>query len=93
MAAAPQAEQAADMSRQDLRAARKALRQELRQAQPAADNDELLILVATILIPPLGVFLFENNEFTNRVLISLILTIFFWFPGLIYSLLVVLGVI
>lgn len=49
---------------------------------------EVVIIICAILIPPLGVYLYEG-EITNRFWISLLLTILFFIPGMIYSLLVV----
>jgi uncharacterized membrane protein YqaE (UPF0057 family) len=56
----------------------------------AAEINLLLLILITILIPPLGVYLHEG-EINTRFWISLILTLLFYFPGLIYSLIVILG--
>lgn len=77
--------------RQERRAQRKAIRSAMKDLRKADVSDELLlIIIITILIPPLGMFLYEG-DFTNRVLISLLLTLLFYLPGLIYTLLVILG--
>ena len=57
----------------------------------SADDRLILLVILAILIPPLAVFLARGigTEFW----ISLILTLLFYFPGMIYSLLVVLDVI
>ena len=57
-------------------------------AEPLADRT--LIIILAILIPPLGVYLHEG-EINSKFWISLLLTLLFWLPGAIYSLLVVLG--
>ncbi|MEL7689488.1 YqaE/Pmp3 family membrane protein [Citromicrobium bathyomarinum] len=44
----------------------------------------IIILIATILLPPLGVAL--KHGLGSQFLISLILTPIFYIPGLIYSL-------
>lgn len=57
-------------------------------AEPIADRT--LIIILAILIPPLGVYLYEG-EINSKFWISLLLTLLFWLPGAIYSLLVVTG--
>jgi uncharacterized membrane protein YqaE (UPF0057 family) len=52
----------------------------------------VLLVILAILIPPLAVFL-HQGEINNRFWISLVLTLLFVLPGVIYSLLVVLNVI
>jgi uncharacterized membrane protein YqaE (UPF0057 family) len=58
-------------------------------AEPVVTNTLLLVLI-TILIPPLGVYL-HQGEINTKFWISLLLTLLFYFPGLIYSLIVILG--
>lgn len=55
-----------------------------------SEINTLLLVIITILIPPLGVFLHQGG-ITNKFWISLLLTLLFYVPGLIYSLIVVLG--
>ena len=77
--------------RQERRAKRKAIRSAFKDLRKADVSDDLLlIIIITILIPPLGMFLFEG-DLTSRVLISLLLTLLFYLPGLIYTLIVILG--
>lgn len=75
--------------RQEVKAAIKAHKQAKKSGQSAAD-DELLIIIITILLPPLGVALYEGRV-TGKFWLSLLLTLLFYVPGLIYSLLVVTG--
>lgn len=76
--------------RQERRAKRMAIRSAIKDMRKADVSDDLLlIIIITILIPPLGMFLFEG-DFTDRVLISLLLTLLFYLPGLIYTLIVIL---
>lgn len=49
----------------------------------------LLLVLITILIPPLGVYLYED-EINEKFWIALVLTLLFYVPGLIYSLIVIL---
>lgn len=54
-------------------------------------SENLLVLILiTILIPPLGVFL-HQGAINTKFWLSLLLTLLFYVPGLIYSLIVVLG--
>ena len=56
-----------------------------------SDDDVLLILLVILcfLIPPLAVAIASDWDLT-KILISLILTLLFWFPGIIYALYIVL---
>ncbi len=85
-----------DLSRSDKKARFKEVKKELKDykklkkagKEPLADRT--LIIILAILIPPLGVYLHEG-EINSKFWISLVLTLLFWLPGAIYSLLVVLG--
>jgi len=71
---------------------KKALRQfkaEKRAGKEPSENTVLLVILA-ILLPPLAVYLHEG-EVNTRFWISLVLTLLFWLPGVIYALIVVLG--
>ncbi|MEQ8702348.1 MAG: YqaE/Pmp3 family membrane protein [Phaeodactylibacter sp.] len=77
--------------RQERRAKRKAIRTAVKDWRKAdLSDDTLLLIIITILLPPLGMFLYEG-DFTTRVLISLLLWLLFYLPGLIYTLVVILG--
>jgi len=58
----------------------------------ADDEQTILLVVLAILLPPLAVYL-HQNAINTKFWISLILTLLFWVPGVIYALLVVLGAI
>lgn len=58
--------------------------------QEEIDENLALLIILAILIPPLGVFL-HQGEINEKFWISLILTLLFFVPGAIYSVLVVLG--
>ncbi len=60
------------------------------QTKLSADNNTLLYVILSIIIPPLAVGLFDNG-LTTRFWIDLILTLLFFIPGVIYALIVVLG--
>lgn len=53
-------------------------------------TNTLLLVIVTILLPPLGVFLHEG-EINSKFWIDLLLTLLLYIPGLIYGLIVVLG--
>lgn len=57
-----------------------------------ADDNTILLAILAILLPPLAVFL-KEDAITTKFWISLILTLLFWIPGVIYSLLVVFDVV
>ncbi len=70
-----------------LKKAIKQYKAELKDGEEINDK-KLLTIIFSILIPPVGVVLYENTV-TTKFWISLLLTCIFWFPGVIYSLLVV----
>ena len=51
-------------------------------------DEELLFIILAVLIPPLAVFL--KFGISNKFWIDILLTIFFYLPGIIYALIVVL---
>ncbi|HEU4472870.1 MAG TPA: YqaE/Pmp3 family membrane protein [Flavisolibacter sp.] len=55
-----------------------------------AVTNTLLLVIIAILLPPLAVFL-HQGEINSRFWISLLLTLLFYLPGLIYALVVILG--
>jgi len=67
----------------------KAFKKEKKAGREASDNTVLLCILA-VLLPPLAVYLHEG-EVNNRFWISLLLTLLFWFPGIIYALIIILG--
>jgi uncharacterized membrane protein YqaE (UPF0057 family) len=83
---------------------RKAIRHQLKEAVKSykakhniaeaapnqTDENTLLLVIVAILLPPLAMFLYEG-DITGRFWISLLLTLLFYFPGLIYTLIVILG--
>ena len=60
-----------------------------RSGKTVDDNTVLLVILA-ILLPPLAVYLHEG-EINIKFWISILLTLLFWVPGVIYALIVVLG--
>ena len=57
-------------------------------AEPSTNT--LLLVILAILLPPLAVYL-HQGEINNKFWISLVLTLLFWIPGVIYALIVILG--
>ncbi len=74
----------------------KELRKELKKFKVAkkAGNEPstntVLLVILAILLPPLAVYLHEG-VINKRFWISLILTLLFWLPGIIYALIIILG--
>ena len=67
----------------------KSFKKERRHGQEPSTNT-LLLVILCILLPPLAVYL-HQGEINNKFWISLLLTLLFWLPGVIYALIVVLG--
>ncbi len=64
------------------------IKKEIKEAkEQGADDEYILMMVLAFLIPPLGIGL--TYGITTEFWISLILTLIFWFPGAIYSLIMV----
>lgn len=59
-----------------------------RGAEPSTNT--ILLAVLAILLPPLAVYLHEGTT-NNKFWISVLLTLLFWVPGVIYALIVVLS--
>jgi uncharacterized membrane protein YqaE (UPF0057 family) len=53
-------------------------------------TNTLLLVILAILLPPLAVYL-HQGEINSKFWISLLLTLLFWLPGVIYALIVILG--
>ena len=58
----------------------------------AADESTILLAILAILLPPLAVYL-KEGDLTTNFWVSVILSLLFWVPGVIFALLVVLDVI
>lgn len=87
-------EEKKSMTRKERKATRKEVKKNLKESisnfEEASDVDLTLLVIVTILIPPVGMLLHEG-DITNRFWISLLLTLLFYIPGLIYTLVVILG--
>ncbi len=102
-AVAPAAE-TAQLSAREKRQQRKTMRQDLRQrlrdARAAGDEELVLLIILAILLPPLAMYLYEG-DFTTRFWISLVLTLLGaglivgvsflgWLPAVAYTLYIIL---
>jgi uncharacterized membrane protein YqaE (UPF0057 family) len=85
-------EQEAALSKKEIRQERKAFKKELKAKlkELRASDDLLLLIIIAILLPPLAMYLYEGS-ITTRFWISLLLTLLFYLPGLVYTLVVILG--
>ncbi|OAV45925.1 hydrogenase expression protein [Lewinella sp. 4G2] len=54
------------------------------------DDGDILLIILAILLPPLAVFL-HQGEINTKFWISLVLSLLFFLPGVIYALLVITG--
>ena len=85
-----------EMSRKEKREYRKAMRKQIKdeirewRRGGSADTDTLLLVIIAILLPPLAMGIYEGG-LTSRFWISLLLTLLFYLPGLIYTLVIILG--
>lgn len=70
---------------------RKLIDKEAQHNKAASDVDLVLLVILAILLPPLAVFLKRGLD--TMFWISLLLTLLFWFPGVIFALLIVLDAI
>lgn len=61
-----------------------------KRAGDEPSTNTLLLVILAILLPPLAVYLHEGT-INTKFWISLILTLLFWLPGVIYALIVILG--
>jgi uncharacterized membrane protein YqaE (UPF0057 family) len=63
-----------------------------KRAGRAEETDQVLLVILAILLPPLAVYL-KEGEVNTRFWISVILTLLFWIPGVVFALLVVFDAI
>ena len=61
-----------------------------KKAGQAPDDNTVLLVILAILLPPLAVYL-HQGEINAKFWISILLTLLFWIPGVIYALIVILG--
>lgn len=59
------------------------------KATGEANTNTILLAILAIILPPLAVYLHEN-AFNGKFWLSVLLTLLFWIPGVIYALIVVL---
>lgn len=68
---------------------RKAMKSTVKKAKYRGSDTDLLLIIIAVLIPPLGMFLYEDGA-SSRFWLSLLLTLVGYFPGLIYTLYIIL---
>ena len=76
--------------RRDQRKQAKQLMKEYKNGEADVEEGSLLLIILAILLPPLAVFLYEG-AINTKFWISLVLTLLFFLPGIIYALLVITG--
>jgi uncharacterized membrane protein YqaE (UPF0057 family) len=83
------------LSKKERKARIKEVKKELKEykkekrAGQEPSTDKTLLIILAILLPPLAVYLHEG-AINNKFWISLLLTLLFWLPGVIYALVVIL---
>ncbi len=78
------------MTAKEKRTMRKEVKKALKDAKKSdSDVPLVLLVILAILIPPLAMALYDG--ISNRFWISLLLTLLFFVPGMIYTLVVILG--
>ncbi len=79
--------------RTQLKTLKKDLRHQIKELKAQhgdMDNNQVLAIIFSVILPPLGV-LIHQGTINNKFWLSLLLTLIIWLPGVIYSLLVVTG--
>ena len=74
----------------EAKTAMKEFKKDKKAGKAEGSTNTFLLVIITILIPPLGVFLHEG-EINGKFWLDLLLTLLFYVPGLIYGLIVVLS--
>ena len=69
---------------------KKEVKEKLKQAKKSADDNKILAVILAILIPFVGVAVYESG-ITKHFWIDLLLTLLFYLPGLIYALYIILS--
>ncbi len=77
-------------NKKDLKNALVKARKDKKENRSADDTELLLLVILAILLPPLAVYLYDGS-ITINFWISLILTLIFWLPGIIFALVYILG--
>ncbi|MET0635643.1 MAG: YqaE/Pmp3 family membrane protein [Chitinophagaceae bacterium] len=84
------------LSKKEKKAKIKEVKKELKKFNKAKKSgadpstDTVLLVILAILLPPLAVYL-HQGEINTKFWISLVLTLLFWLPGVIYALITVLS--
>lgn len=77
-------------NKKDIKDALKKAKEDKKDDSGSNDSELLLLVILAILLPPLAVFLYEGS-ITINFWLSLILTLIFWLPGIIFALVIILG--
>ena len=83
------------LSKKEKKERKKEVKKAIKQFKAAKKADEepstskLLLVILAILLPPLAVYL-HQGEINKKFWISVLLTLLFWVPGIIYALILIL---
>ena len=87
-------EELKNMSKKERKALKKDKKKRIKQAlkdhKDSKDTNLVLLVILAIIFPPLAMGIYEGG-LTTRFWISLLLTLLFYLPGLIYTLVIILG--
>ncbi len=75
-----------------IKEAKKAVKESKKANRGDVATNVVLLTILAILLPPLAVYLYEQ-EINGRFWLSVLLTLLFWIPGVIYAVLLVNGAI
>ncbi|WP_240966289.1 YqaE/Pmp3 family membrane protein [Pseudoflavitalea sp. G-6-1-2] len=70
----------------------KEYRADKRAGKSTDETNQVLLAILAILLPPLAVYL-KEGQINGKFWLSLVLTLLFWIPGVVYALLVVFDAI
>jgi len=76
--------------KREMKEAIKKFRADVANGKSTNNDDQVLLIVLAIFLPPLAVYL-HQGEINTKFWISLILTLLGWLPGMVYALLLVTG--
>ena len=78
------------LSKKERKQKRKELKDAIKNFEEGDSTDTLLLVIIAILLPPLAMGIHDSG-LTTRFWLSLLLTLLFYLPGLIYTLVIILG--
>lgn len=78
------------LSKKERKEKRKELKDAIKNFEEGDSTDTILLVIIAIVLPPLAMGIHDSG-LTTRFWLSLLLTLLFYLPGLIYTLVIILG--